>query len=289
MCVIRDHRYARGSRWCRACCNARRLLGLAAAKPSCIPGRYLRHYTIPLLDKRRPDASHKFPADPAAVSSSVFMMAPRPASSSERTVDVQNALSRFRNEMPTPCSNCRKSTPPKRCLVDVRSGRCKSCNDLHVKCDLRVTFKEFEKLAATRARLSKEADSAEEELDDAEREAARLISEAHELVAKARAKARRKRKELRRAETNEDDSYQRELAAIEELRRMEESSTAASSLVPSVDDLLASSELLEFPDLGPFSPGTVEVSAAAWEQLMGTSSFCPLPSLANTGEPESSC
>jgi hypothetical protein len=109
--------------------------------------------------------------------------------------------------MPTPYSNCSKTSLPRRCLVDVRSGRCKSYNDSHLRYDLRVTFKEFEKLAATRARLSKAADKAENELEDAEKEAARLIAEAYELVAKARTKARRKRKELRFAENKEDGSY----------------------------------------------------------------------------------
>lgn len=123
--------------------------------------------------------------------------------------------------MPTPCTNCSKASPLRRCLVDVRSGRCKLCNDSHTRYDLRVTFKEFEKLAATRARLSKAADEAEDKLEEAEKEAARLITEAHKLVAKARTKARRKRKELRFAENKEDGSYQRELAAIEAVRAME--------------------------------------------------------------------
>jgi midasin (ATPase involved in ribosome maturation) len=166
--------------------------------------------------------------------------------------------------------------------VDVRSGRCKSCNDSHIRCDLRVTFKEFEKLAATRARLSKAADEAEDELEDAEKEAARLISAAHELVAKARMKARRKRKELRFAENKEDGSYQRELAAIEAVRAMEQEASAASSSVPSVDDLLASSELLDFPDLGDFDAATMVAPPFAWGQMTG--SVFPL----DTGLSESS-
>jgi hypothetical protein len=123
--------------------------------------------------------------------------------------------------MLTPCTNCQKASPLRYYLVDVRSGRCKSYNDSHVRCDLRVTFKEFEKLAVTCACLSKEADTAEDELEEAEKEAACLIAEAHEKVAKARAKARRKRKELRFAENKEDGSYQQELAAIEAVRNME--------------------------------------------------------------------
>jgi hypothetical protein len=109
--------------------------------------------------------------------------------------------------MPTPYTNCSKASLLRRCLVDVRSGRYKSYNDSHIRYNLRITFKEFEKLAATRARLSKAADEAEDELEDIEKEAARLIIEAHELVAKARAKARYKRKELRFTENKEDGSY----------------------------------------------------------------------------------
>jgi phage-related tail protein len=147
--------------------------------------------------------------------------------------------------------------------VDVRSGRCKSYNDSHIRYNLRITFKEFEKLAATRARLSKAADEAEDKLEDAEKEAARLIAEAHKLVAKARAKARRKRKELRFVENKEDSSYQRELAAIEVARVMEQEAVAASLSTPSVDNLLASSELLDFPDLSDFDATTLAISPFA--------------------------
>jgi hypothetical protein len=80
-------------------------------------------------------------------------------------------------------------------------------NDLYIRCNLRVTFKEFKKLAVTRARLLKEADTAEDELEEAEKEAICLIVEAYEKVAKAWAKACRKRKELYFAENKEDGSY----------------------------------------------------------------------------------
>jgi len=109
--------------------------------------------------------------------------------------------------MPTPYTNYSKASLPRRCLVDVRSSRYKSYNDLYIRYNLRVTFKEFEKLTTTRARLSKAADEVEDKLEDAEKEATRLILEAYEIVAKARAKARRKRKELRYAENKEDSSY----------------------------------------------------------------------------------
>lgn len=180
--------------------------------------------------------------------------------------------------MPTPCSRCKNSNPPKQCFVDVRSGRCKSCSDSHVKCDLRVTFKEFEKLAATRTRLSKEADTAEDELENAEQEASRLIAEAHQLVAKARAKARRKRKELRQAENREDGSYQRELANIEEVQRME--NPAASS------EGAFGPEFLDFSVLDDFNVDALQASPFAWGQMTGNS--FPESSSVGTFQPESS-
>ena len=109
--------------------------------------------------------------------------------------------------MLTPYTNCSEVSLPRRCLVDVRSGRYKSCNDSYTRYNLRVTFKEFEKLATTRVRLSKAADKVEDKLEDTEKEATRLIVEAYKLVIKARTKARRKRKELRFAENKEDSLY----------------------------------------------------------------------------------
>ena len=149
--------------------------------------------------------------------------------------------------MPTPCSKCRRSN--ERCLVDVRSGRCKRCNDNHYGCDLRVTFPEFEKLAKQRKKLCEDAEKAEDELDDAEREAAEMIEAAHEKVRKARAKARRLRKHARFASSKEDEAYGRELAGIEEVERLEAppGPSALPSLDPSLDLLLASGELLDFP------------------------------------------
>lgn len=214
-------------------------------------------------------------------------MAPRPPTSQQRVSETYEAVARFRNTMPTPCSRCKNANPPKQCLVDVRSGRCKSCSDSHVKCDLRVTFKEFEKLAATRTRLSKEADVAEDELEDAEKKAARLISEAHELVAKARSKARRKRKELRQAESKEDGSYQRELANIEEVQRME-------NPVVSTSDVPAGSDFLDFSILEDFNVDALQVSPSVWGHMTGNffpedpavaPGWVPIASGGDTSEP----
>ena len=90
--------------------------------------------------------------------------------------------------MPTPYSRYRRSST--KCLVDVKSGRCKSCNDAHKKCDLRVTFQEFEKLARARQKQSATTEKAEEELEEAEAKVAEMIAAAYRLVAEARSRAR---------------------------------------------------------------------------------------------------
>lgn len=169
--------------------------------------------------------------------------------------------------MPTPCSRCKRAN--ERCLVDVRSGRCKRCNDNHWKCNLRVTFQEFERLAKQREKRAKEAEDAEEELDDAEREAAAMIEAAHEKVRKARAKARRLRKELRFAESNEDESYARELAGVEEVERLEGASSVLPS-GPSVEEMLAAGDLLDFPLDEGLDVNVLEASPMAWGLMTGS-------------------
>ena len=95
-------------------------------------------------------------------------------------------------------------------------------------------------MAKARKDLSKQVESAEDELETAEA----AVVAAHEKVLQARARARRLRKLLRRSEQLEDDAYSRELAGIEEVESMEQEIVAQSS----VDALLASGELLEFPE-----------------------------------------
>jgi hypothetical protein len=53
------------------------------------------------------------------------------------------------------------------------------------------------------------------------------------------------------------------LAAIEAIRAIEQEASAASSSTPSVDDLLASLELLDFPDLGDFDTTALAISPFA--------------------------
>jgi len=153
-------------------------------------------------------------------------------------------------------------------LVDVSSGRCKKCNDDKKKCDLRVTFKEFERLAKARQDLSEKVEVAEDALEKAENEAA----EAYERVLAARAKARRLRKQLRKREKEEDDSYQRELAGIEEVERMEGNSLVPETLPePSLDDMLASGELIDFPLDEGIDTGALQHTPLAWGQVTGFS------------------
>ena len=174
--------------------------------------------------------------------------------------------------MPTPCSRCRRQG--QKCLIDVHSGRCKRCNDDKKKCDLRVTFKEFEKLAKAREVLSERVEVAENELEKAEAE----VVAAHEKVLAARRKARLARRLLRTSEKQEDGAYERELTSIEEAERVEQ------GLEPSVpetpppgssqpfEDLLASGDLLDFPLDKGIDTGALDAPPLAWANA---TSFLP--------------
>ena len=88
---------------------------------------------------------------------------------SNRVAEINQALGRFQNRILTLYSRYRRSS--KRCLVDVRSGRYKRCNDNKKRYNLYITFKEFERLAKAREKLSERVESAEDELEKAEVEA----------------------------------------------------------------------------------------------------------------------
>jgi hypothetical protein len=174
--------------------------------------------------------------------------------------------------MPTPCSRCRRRG--QQCFVDVRSGRCKSCNDDKKKCDLRVTFKEFERLAKAREKLSERVESAEDELEKAEAEAVA----AHQKVLAARQKARTARRMLRVSERGEDNAYQRELASIEEVERMEQGTEPSVSETPPADPLVdpdsleclfASGDLLDFPLDEGIGSGALDAPPLAWANVTG--------------------
>ena len=195
-------------------------------------------------------------------------MPPRLPPTSDRVAEINQALGRFRNRMPTPCSRCRRSG--QRCLVDVRSGRCKRCNDDKKRCDLRVTFKEFERLAKAREKLSERVESAEDELEKAEAEAVA----AHQKVLSARQRARTARRMLRASERGEDEAYQRELASIEEVERMEQGKDPSVPETPppasqSLEDLFASGDLLDFPLDEGVNLGALDAPPAAWANVTG--------------------
>ncbi|KAI4255225.1 MAG: hypothetical protein L6R35_007518 [Caloplaca aegaea] len=171
--------------------------------------------------------------------------------------------------MPTPCDRCKRLDL--KCLVDVRSGRCKTCAEHKKKCNLRVTFKEFERLAKARQALSDQVESAEDELESAEA----AVVAAHEKVLKARARARRLRKELRFHERKEDEAYTRELAGIEEVERMESGDVPEVLETPptelSLDELLASGELLDFPLDEGVDLNALMAPPLSWGQITGYS------------------
>jgi len=78
---------------------------------------------------------------------------------------------------------------------------------------------------------------------------------AHNKVLQARVKARQLRKQLRFRENEEDSAYSRELAGIKEVEKIEAEASNASIPTfpetspegPSLDELFASGELLDFP------------------------------------------
>jgi hypothetical protein len=137
--------------------------------------------------------------------------------------------------MPTPCSRCRRSGS--KCLVDIRSGRYKTCNDAYKLCDLRVTFREFEKLARLRAELVKKSEELDNELTRAEEEVARTYLRVIEL----RNRARTARKRAIAAKLKEDEAYSRKAAGIAKVSSIEttraESSLPSSKVPPSVVDI----------------------------------------------------
>jgi hypothetical protein len=86
--------------------------------------------------------------------------------------------------MPTPCLRYRYSSS--KYLVDIRSGRYKIYNDAYKPYDLRVTFREFEKLARLRVELVKKLEELDNELTRAEEEVARTYLRVIELRNRAR-------------------------------------------------------------------------------------------------------
>lgn len=137
------------------------------------------------------------------------------SSASSRLLQTQNALNRFRYTSRVSCSRCRGRNED--CLIDAKSVRCKKCLHDKKKCDLRVTFDEFERMARERLELANRLDAAEKELEQAESEA--LL--ASERVKQARQKAKHVRQLYRTSDRNESGAYLRELASIEIMEQIE--------------------------------------------------------------------
>lgn len=108
-------------------------------------------------------------------------------------------------EMPSPCSSCRNAKvvegqPRPRCVVDVRFGCCSQCvRRGYSKCDVTVTWTEWERLRNQRRALKRKLDEAEEK------------------VTEAMARVHRLRKQLRVAEDREEKSISKEFAELQKL------------------------------------------------------------------------
>ena len=158
--------------------------------------------TTPLLGKARPELIYKQVLLYVAVILLLFgMPLSKLLTLSDRSKEVTRSLSRFKGIMPTPYSRYKRQN--KQYLVNVKSGRCLACNKAYKKCNLRITFKEFEQLVLARKRLSESVEEVEADLETVEE----ALERAQERVQKARRKARRVRKELRFTESKEDDLY----------------------------------------------------------------------------------
>lgn len=153
------------------------------------------------------------------------------SSSSSRLQQTHVALNRFQYTSRVTCSRCRSRNEA--CMVDAKSVRCKRCVHNKKKCDLRVTFEEFERMARERLELAQRLDAAEKELEQAESDA--LI--ASEKVKIARQKAKSARRQYRTSDKNETGAYLRELASIEimeqiELELLQQQSDSNSNVTP---------------------------------------------------------
>lgn len=146
-------------------------------------------------------------------------------------------------EMPSPCSGCRKARVAEgksrpRCVVDVRFGCCSECVRKGVKCDVTVTWMEWERLRNQRRKLKRELDEAEEKVTEA-------MSKVHRL-----------RKQLRVAEDREEKAIAKD---FEELRRLPSEGAGALS---------ASSEFLLVPEGNPEEVENVfQLSIPSWEDM----------------------
>ena len=149
--------------------------------------------------------------------------------------------------MPTRCHHC--SSVDKECKVDLRTGRCSECARLGQSCNQQVTRIEYEKIRATRLKIARQLEEAEEEEDAMTRK-----------LLEHRARVRRLRKQLRMKEEKEAVAQDREAASIAEAERAERE----------LQDLFAKPIPLDLPFCEPVSfDGRLWKSPSEWSALDG--------------------
>lgn len=126
-------------------------------------------------------------------------------------------------EMPSPCKKCINARTKEKCVVDLSSGRCAPCVAKGRKCDLVVTRLEFDKLRKSKEKLRRQ-------IEESRKERASLWSK----ILEVEARNMRLEKQLEKAEVQESDAVEREMASIEELEQ-EEARLAESSAVLTSD------------------------------------------------------
>lgn len=154
---------------------------------------------------------------------------PKVPSSTDRKYRLADKVAVGCRTMPTPCSRCRTSRPPKECKVSLASGRCLSCISSGAKCDLVVTEKDWEK-------VERQEEDLRRQLADARRQQDEAFSQLRAAQAAALAKEERLLTQLRFLESRRAEMIRRELSSIEELEKLEEEERQARAAVaaPSV-------------------------------------------------------
>ena len=151
-----------------------------------------------------------------------------PLSSTEQRHRLFKHIDLYGSKMPTACDNCEASGSV--CRVDVRSGRCGECvRKNERKCNVAVTWSEFEKLRDVRLKLR-------EKMKLALREHERLRDEqrrAREAEMASEAKLLRLQRQLFVAEEKEEAAVSTELRSLEESENPIEDSL---TVTPSADD-----------------------------------------------------
>lgn len=135
---------------------------------------------------------------------------PKLSVSHQRRLRLAKVIKENGVRMPTPCKSCKVARSERECVVDVKSGRCAPCVGKGKTCDLTVTRAEFDKLRKSKEKLRRQ-------IEASRKERAALWSK----ILEVEARNLRLEKQLEKAENQEGDAVERELASIEELEREE--------------------------------------------------------------------